>query len=1599
MRGYASAGLVLSLLLALPALPVFAATDQVAAPPVIDVLAADQHGVRLAVELPELPISDISFAGREFQSVEIPGGGYKGEVGEPAIPTFTRLLAVPDDAGITVRCVSLEREEIQGVTLAPLQKGDGSAFAYDEAAYARASAAGESEVTLGEPMILRDLRVVGITFSPVHYNPAAGTLTVTRRMEVEVEFTGTNRVNAGVVGHRTIPPSFDQLYRSLVVNYPGAEAMGATVAPGTYLVICASDTAVTNRLSHLAAWRERQGYPVVVATTTQTGTTASQIKTYIQNAVTTWPLPPEYVVIAGDASGSYSIPTWYETLSGYNGEGDHPYTMLIGNDILADVHIGRLSYSTLEELLRIVNKTVGYESNPYVADPTWFTRACGVGDQASSGPSTITCMQWMKTRLFGIGFTEVDTVFASPFVSQMTTYFNRGDAIIGYRGWLGMSGWQNANTYVMTNGWRLPFAAILTCDTGSFASGTARSEGFLRAGVGVDQMKGAIGAIGTATIGTHTRYNNCIYYGILHGMIQENLHTMGAALTRGKLELYLNYYATQPNQAQIWAHWNNLMGDPAVDIWTAFPQPLTVDYPPTIALGANSATITVTQGAFPVGGAQVCLRKGTETQSVGYTDQAGRVELPISPATAGTMLLTVTGHNLRPYLASIPVGTQALFVGYLSSTIDDVSGSNDGIINPGEAIGLRVQLRNTGTTTATAVNAVLATDDPYITITDGLETFPNVPAGGTAWSLEDFDFTVDLDCPDDHVIRFALDVTASENQYHSLIELGVVSADLEAGAITLYNAGGNGILDPGETVEMSVVLDNQGGTSAQATTGTLASLSNFVTVIDPDGSFGTIPAGGSGNNAGDRFTISAAASTYQGYLANFMLVTHFTGGMVDTTFLALPVGQRATTDPVGPDQYGYYAFDNTDTVYPEAPAYNWIEIDPAYGGDGTEIVLGDYGDRQDKSVIIDMPFPFQYYGQTYNRATVCSNGWIAMGETYLTSYRNWTIPGAGGPSAMLAVFWDELYQVSGSSRCFQKYDAANHRWIVEWSRFRNLVGSGTETFEAILHDPAYHPTDTGDGIIVFQYNAVVNPDGTDGYVTVGIENQEQTDGLLYTYYNRYPLGAATLTAGRAIKFQPFVDEELGTLRGSANNASYGMAPIPGVEIAVKGTGRTFFTSADGSFSGFVPIGIYDIIAGHPSFAPDTAYAVEITEERETEVNFLLNDIAGPAITTTTHPHTSDETGPYPIPVEIVEFSGLAAKTLYYKTNGGPFSQLPLNPTGGDNYLAEIPGQPFTTLVSYYVYARDSIGNESFDPPGAPGVTHFFWVAPTEVVLDDQFEAAGDWTIGAPDDNATTGIWVRADPVGTIENSLQVQPEDDHTPDPGVICYVTGNANPGDPAGTNDVDGGKTTLFSPVFDLESYTTATVSYWVWYTNDRGNSPGEDYWVVDVTSDGSTWVSLENTNQSTNAWVERSFVLDTFVPMTSTVQLRFVASDYGAGSLVEAAVDDFLLTGLRVPLAAPVVEVLRTNGLDPCRPNPFNPRTTITYRVAEDGPATLRIYDVAGRLVRSLVDGPVTAGEHTIAWDGRNGGGQAVASGIYFMRLEAGDFMQVRQMTLVR
>lgn len=224
--------------------------------------------------------------------------------------------------------------------------------------------------------------------------------------------------------------------------------------------------------------------------------------------------------------------------------------------------------------------------------------------------------------------------------------------------------------------------------------------------------------------------------------------------------------------------------------------------------------------------------------------------------------------------------------------------------------------------------------------------------------------------------------------------------------------------------------------------------------------------------------------------------------------------------------------------------------------------------------------------------------------------------------------------------------------------------------------------------------------------------------------------------------------------------------------------------------------------------------------------------------------------------------------------------------GGDLYSAEFPALPCGEIVSYYFEVGSSSGATVREPLNAPGETFTALVASTfDASFEDDFEAPGSWSVGAPSDDAETGVWERVIPNGT-----SAAPDEDFTPVNGLVCYVTGDAGPGGGLGDNDVDGGTTTLTSPVMDATGDGVAFIEYARWYSNDRGAAPNQDEMLIEISNDdGGAWTTLETVDENAGTWVFQRFRIDEFLMPTSQMRVRFIASDLDDPSVVEAGVDD--------------------------------------------------------------------------------------------------------------
>lgn len=437
---------------------------------------------------------------------------------------------------------------------------------------------------------------------------------------------------------------------------------------------------------------------------------------------------------------------------------------------------------------------------------------------------------------------------------------------------------------------------------------------------------------------------------------------------------------------------------------------------------------------------------------------------------------------------------------------------------------------------------------------------------------------------------------------------------------------------------------------------------------------------------------------------------------------------------------------------------------------------------------------------------------------------------------------------------------------------------------------------------------------------------------------------------------------------------------------------------------------YGRVLGHPETQPDQVLWTFIADDDDEDIlnGTVHGDIycdaaenhgfdcpipAGIVFVHTPLDDTTDSDNAYLVNAVIWSVEGNidpATVKLRYRFEGGLWSETAMTDLGGGSFEAGIPPTS-GGRVDYYLYAEDDLGTVGLLPDDAPVEPFSFLVA----WAIDPAEITGDWEVGEIFDTATGGEWNRMNPYGT-----SAQPEDDHTSD-GTDCWVT-DGRSGSSDGTYDVDGGKTTLFTPVYDLTGASSVSLRYWKWYSNDQGpTNNGEDWWRTYFSNDGgSSWTALEATQNSSNAWVSVLFDLNDWVNDFGELQIKFVAEDAGEGaSLVEAAIDDLSITALfgtgvdddfvlSVPLR-----------LEQNAPNPFNPRTEIAFALKSEGRVDLSVFEVSGRLVKNLAAGQWAAGEHRVIWDGRDDQGKPVGSGVYFYRLATAEGNKTRQMVLIK
>ena len=1088
----------------------------------INVTGADISGAALKVKSDGILVDNIEVEGQTFSRLYWENSGVSGELGQPEIPVIRFFLEIPFGAEVVVSILESKRVEFSlnelkaGERIFPLQPSlekipdARNEFLLDRAYYSGDSYQGYPVAEVEDYAIIRGRQIAIITLKPLDYNPAQGKVALYEDLRLKFDFVGGDMSRTQYNIERSNSPCFNRMMDEITLN-AGVFGTDELPDPVGFLVICADIPGYLDAIEPLAEWKRSKGFHTSVVTTAETGSSTLSIQNYILDAYNNWTIPPSFILLVGDTP---YIPNWTGQGTGSPAT-DLYYAAIEGPDYFSDLGVSRFSPGSVADLQNMVNKTLSYEQVLWVGNDDWEKHATFMASNDNWNVSEGTHNYVIENYLDPAGYIS-DRLYCHTYsatTQQVTNAFNEGRSQGTYSGHGSTTGWADGPPFSQGNVNALvnqvyPFVQSYACLTGMYTNGECFGETWIRHSAGALAFWGASV---TSYWGEDDILEKRVYEGIYDNQTPDdtvNFTWINGMTDYGKLRLY-EYYG-HSGMIQRYFEMYNVLGDGSVDMWTDIPQVVFVDHPAVVYLGTSEVEVGVSgQPHWTL----VCAYSTAEDDvyAAGYIDATGSVTLSFDPPPVmpGEMVFTATGHDVHPYIEAVPLipagGPYVVFESYL---IDDANGWNpNGVFDYDEEVLLDMTLENVGLDTSYGVDAVIRCEDPLVTIMDSTAFFGDIPAGGTSTVAGAFRIVLSPEVPDGHVLEFEIEASTTTQSWTSGFDIIANAPQVVVSRVMVHDEiGGNGnhALDPGETADIEVFLTNEGGCLVDDVELGITTADPYITINSFIGSYGTLQPG---DEASALINLEVAGACPQNHRADFDCdISGEHSYFVEDQF-SLMVGDILYL-PTGPDAYGYSAYDIHDV--PILPVYNWIEIDPNLGGAGTEIVFT----IDDQTFQFDLPFSFTYYGLDYTRFSVCSNGWIAMGETNSTDYSNSGIPNIDGPPAMIAPFWEDLSPQSVGTVA-QYYDASEHIFVVEFSGVRQYYPtSALETFQVILYDPEYYPTVTGDGEVKFQYKRVSDPSSC----TVGIENHSETVGLQYLYNDDYEIHATPIDSAIAILF-------------------------------------------------------------------------------------------------------------------------------------------------------------------------------------------------------------------------------------------------------------------------------------------------------------------------------------------------------------------------------------------------------------------------------------------------------------------------------------------------
>ncbi|MHB8079984.1 MAG: C25 family cysteine peptidase [Candidatus Krumholzibacteriia bacterium] len=1556
------------------------------------------------------------------------------ETGRPALATRDLSLLVPLDAapgGVEVVALATHRVPVPGRLAAgsPLISSEGVAvvaarLALDGAAFpAQWGEFGGTQVWRGFRLAavriypLRAVRDAAGEWSElevldryaIRLLPGSAGATVGAAAQIAVrerqlpgERARAEALLAGLIANPAALPGYVRADGAVVAEPTGGFAPSQTPSlegsPVRYLII--TREALAPAFQRLADHRTALGDPAVVQTVEwieanyRHGADVQEtIRLFIREAYQRWGV--EYVLLGGDSDiippryvnstyyppgESTDVPAdlYYGCLDGnWNADADdvygEPYTnyLLPGDNVdLADeVRVGRAAVSTVGAVDAFIDKVIAYEAQAaqspwpnrmlfaaevlfpadYTAGATILLDGASFAEQLNN-TSLTDCTGMTTARMYESyplwpGSTRLSR---AAFIDSVNTGHYGIVNQVGHGFFVNMSlgdaNFTVADADGLHNTGRSFLLYALNCASAAFDY-ACLMERFVQNPDG-----GAVAAIGAARA-AFPYTANFYQTEFFRLLFCTDTHRLGDLMSLSRLPRLAD---TIYNTADRWTVLNyTLLGDPGLAVWAGSPRAATVSAPTSLATGAQTVTVTVTTGGQPVAGALVCLSKAGDDYASDLTDAAGQVTLAYTPTSSGTARLVVSGAGLAQNARDLPVTTAGAYIALDTVTLVDNGtygsiGNGDGRFDAGETVAIFTQYRDTGTGGALSCLATLSGGAAGLTILDGTANVGNVPSGGVKAATDPFLVRADGALPDGLHVAFSVTVTAPVGgPYASEWNPVILAPELSPISLTWSDqtfGNGDGTQQNGERITITVKLKNYGAGLSGPITGRLRTLDPAVILSDTVATYAPLALLQEGVGA---TPFSLAETDVSVDHPCWILFSDSLGRTVRHDFQL-----NAPAAPTGPSA-------NT-TFGPDVISLTWPPVTTPHLR-GYHVYRSTSGSGPFTRANVDL----------IERTSYFRDAGLALLTQYF--YRVTAVDSSlieGPPSAVISQSTAPP-ELSGFPLPMAK-ETSGH----------NAVGDvdGDGKLEIVLG---------GDEVYVWTATGGELRDGDNDAQTLGPFTHLSTSTTVLSFS---PAGITLAdlddVPGLEIIASERIQNKIHIFRRDGSE-------LPGWPQSLVGTSWNWTTPAVGDVDGDgSPEIVCNDIAGRTM-----AWHVNGTELRDGDNDPATTGVfvarpnavweyswSSPALCDLDHDGRKEiifgsKYGNLPNYLYAYRYDGTQAAGFPFAT--GNYGTILCSPSLGD---LDNDGRQEIVFVSeadsLYVLREDArrypgfpiafVANNSNVPCPSPALADFDNDGRLELAAVATANASSaalrliDTDIAGGTSGQTMPGWPKSLP-GNSESSPLVGDIDND----GMLDIVYG------------IGGGSESTPNNLYAFKASGAAVPGFPITVGGPIRPCPV----LCDLDGDGQVNIVYGGWDLQVHVWSLPFAYNPDLMPWPT-----FRGSNRRDGVYRRAT-----LTG--TPGEAPPAVL----AVAPNYPNPFNPVTTVRLYVpgpaGGTAPLGLRVYNLQGRLVRVLHSGPSATGWRTWIWDGRDGAGQAQASGIYLLRAEAAGQVRTQKMALVK